>query len=410
MRAKWAGLWKCAAWTGIGLSLYAGWLTVDDVRDRASSERDISAACDGLVSGAEVMDLQGGMVRAESTDWEPHRLDVADLPGNCVIYKVPSPGKSSLLFSLHVEADHGDEPLNEIGDEQDDPFVSVTRGRDPKADVTAVADMFPEPHDLGDGTLGHYTDQYVTVRAACTTDSRAGAPKLLNVTARAEYEDVSAADRERLARLARSAAQKVTDRLDCRTRLPALPDELTSVSARLRPARTADASCRWFARHLDAHGQRRLPDRALPVPVGSAAPVERCLLAVSPDQVRRVARGLDEGQREYADVALTHSPWWMRTVSYFGPEADTVGFPQDRHPRLIEPGTAGGTRGGWWASSLCDGRPALHTLSSAYLYDNVLGGKEIAALFRAYVDDITRRRGCTHVTFPKDKAFADVGK
>ncbi|WP_432182727.1 hypothetical protein [Streptomyces sp. NBC_00063] len=68
MSAGWRRLWQAMAVGGIGLSLYAGLLTVDDVRDRASSEHDIAAACDHLVSGAQVMDLQGGMVRAQSVD------------------------------------------------------------------------------------------------------------------------------------------------------------------------------------------------------------------------------------------------------------------------------------------------------------------------------------------------------
>ncbi|WP_330278398.1 hypothetical protein OHO83_46360 [Streptomyces sp. NBC_00569] len=68
MSAGWRRLWQTMAVGGIGLSLYAGLLTVDDVRDGASSEHDIAAACDHLVSGAQVMDLQGGMVRAQSVD------------------------------------------------------------------------------------------------------------------------------------------------------------------------------------------------------------------------------------------------------------------------------------------------------------------------------------------------------
>ncbi|MFD4478347.1 hypothetical protein ACFWPU_19895 [Streptomyces sp. NPDC058471] len=76
-------LWLTMAVGGIGLSLYALWLTVDDFRDRASSERDIAAACDHLVSGAQVMDLQGGMVRARSDDDDDYRLDARHLPSAC---------------------------------------------------------------------------------------------------------------------------------------------------------------------------------------------------------------------------------------------------------------------------------------------------------------------------------------
>ncbi|WP_329212404.1 hypothetical protein [Streptomyces sp. NBC_01708] len=58
-------------------------MTFDDIRDHASSEHHISAACDQLVSGAAVMDLQGGMIRAKGSDYEEFRLDVDELPGSC---------------------------------------------------------------------------------------------------------------------------------------------------------------------------------------------------------------------------------------------------------------------------------------------------------------------------------------
>ncbi|MGV9350237.1 hypothetical protein ACWDSD_36850 [Streptomyces spiralis] len=406
MRAGWVRLWRCAAWGGIGLSLYAGWLTVDDIRDRASSERDISAACDRLVSGAAVMDLQGGMVRAKGSDYDEFRLDARDLPGSCTVYKVPGHGKTTNLFTLVVRGSDPSEPLNWIGDDSGlEPFYSTYGGH--KSDVTAVADRRPEARPVGDGTLGWYGNRYTTVRAECGPGSRATAPKLLNVTARADYDDVSAADRERLARIARSAAEKLTVRIGCRSRLLALPDhQLAPVPSALRPARTADGSCHWFARHTEERGQGRLPDRALAVPVRAANPIESCLLAVSPDQVGRIAKGLHDEERDFARSALTHSPWWLRTVSYFGPEARTVGYDgSGGEDEIIKAGTAGHTRGAWWASSICDGRPALHTLSTSYTYDNVLGSQTLSTLFRAYVEDITKRRGCTHVTYPDAKGI-----
>ncbi|MEU3742485.1 hypothetical protein AB0E78_36165 [Streptomyces sp. NPDC032198] len=89
-------LWLTMAVGGIGLSLYALWLTVDDFRDRASSERDIAAACDHLVSGAQVMDLQGGMVRARSDDDDDYRLDARHLPSACTIYRVSGSRETSV--------------------------------------------------------------------------------------------------------------------------------------------------------------------------------------------------------------------------------------------------------------------------------------------------------------------------
>ncbi|MFI0809455.1 hypothetical protein [Streptomyces echinatus] len=405
MHTGWIRLWRWTAWAGIGLSLYAGWLTADDIRDRASSERDIDAACGRLVSGADVMDLQGGMVRAKAA--EDDRIDTHEPSGHCTVYKVPGPGESTSLFTLVVRSSDGSDPLHWIGDDMAlDPFNTADDSGE-RDDVTAVADRLPEARPVGDGTLGWYGDWYTAVRAECGPGSSATAPKLLHVTARADYDDVSAADRQRLARIARSATETLTDRIGCRAHLPALPDErLAPVPSALGPARTADGSCRWFARHIHEQGQGSLPDRALAIPVLDTNPVEGCLLAVSPRQVGHIAGGLPEDKREWADGAVTHSPWWLRTRSYFGAEARAVGYEEDfRTEEQIKPGTAGHTRGGWWASSVCDGEPALHTLSSSYTYDNVLSARTLAALFRAYVDDITERRGCTHVTFPPAKDF-----
>ncbi|RFC77377.1 hypothetical protein [Streptomyces sp. AcE210] len=406
MGAGWRRLWQTMAVGGIGLSLYAGLLTVDDVRDRASSERDIAAGCDHLVSGAQVMDLQGGMVRAQSSDYDEYRLDARELPSACTIDKVSDSRKTTELFRLIVESSNDSEPVNVVGD-RDSPF-STLDGYDQKDDVTAVADRKPEPWPLGDGTLGSYTNFRTTIRAECGSGSGKAAPRLLNVTAVARYPDVSAEDRQRLARIAHSATQQLTRRIGCRTRLPALPDQMPGVPSKLRKATAATGSCRWAGHLLKEEEQGRLPDRALTIHARDANPVEGCLLAASPRRVRAIADSLDVDQRDYAEGALTYSPWWLRTVSYFGAEAESVGYVEVGDDVKLRPGTAGGKDGIWWASSICDGKPALHTLTAAHVYDNVLGHKAISSLFRAYVDDITTRRGCTHVTYPAAKDFRDV--
>ncbi|MET7927354.1 hypothetical protein ABZT43_25815 [Streptomyces sp. NPDC005349] len=406
MGAGWRRLWQTTAVGGIGLSLYAGVLTVDDVRDRASSERDIAAACDHLVSGAQVMDLQGGMVRAESVDYDEYRLDVRHLPSACTIYKVGDSSKTTDLFRLIVESSDDSEPVNVVGD-RGSPFVTFD-GYDEKDDVTAVADREPEAWPLGDGTLGSYTNFRTMFRAECGPGSGKAAPKLLNVTAVARYPEVSAGDRRRLARIARSATQQLTRRIGCRTQLPALPDRMAAVPSKLRTAASATGSCRWASELVKERGQGRLPDRALMIPAREANPVEGCLLAVSPHQVRRIAGGLEGDLHDYAEGALTHSPWWLRTVSYFGAEAESVGYVHAGDDVKLKPGTAGGTEGIWWASSVCDGKPALHTLTAAHVYDDVLGHKALSSLFRTYIDDITTRRGCTHVTYPTTQDFRDL--
>ncbi|WP_381561881.1 hypothetical protein [Streptomyces eurythermus] len=407
MRAGWIRLWRCVAWGGIGLSLYAGWLTVDDVRDRSASERAIAEACDRLVSGAAVMDLHGGTVRAKADDDD--RIDTHRPRSSCTVYQASASGRTSGLFTLAVRSSSEAEPLNWIGDRTEPFALPDPADRTPKTDLTAVADRRPEPRPLGDGSLGWYGDWYTTVRAECGPGSSATAPPLLHITASADYDDVSGADRARLARIARSAAETLAHRIGCRTRLSALPaGEPAPVPTVLRPARSADGSCAWFAGYLRHSDHGPLPDRALSVPVRDTYPLESCLLAVSPGQVRHTAGGLPEDKREFADSAVTHSPWWLRTVTYTGAEARAAGYEAiDGEDVVIEPGTAGHANDAWWASSVCGGEPAVHTLSTGYAYDNVLGSRTVSALFRAYVDDITERRGCTHVTFPDAADFGD---
>lgn len=231
---------------GIGLSLYAGMLTVDDIRDRASSEHDIAAACDHLVSGAQVMDLQGGMVRAKSSDYDEYRLDARHRSA-CTIYKVSGSHKTTDLFRLIVASSDDSEPVNVIGD-RGSPFLTTTDGHQPKDDVTAVADREPEAWPLGDGTLGSYMNFRTTIRAECGPGSGKAAPRLLNVTAVARYQEVPAEDLLRLAHIARSATQQLTRRIGCRTQLPALPDRMPAVPSKLRPAASATGSCRWADR------------------------------------------------------------------------------------------------------------------------------------------------------------------
>ncbi len=270
------------------------------------------------------------------------------------------------------------------------------------ADVTRRADH-AEPRPLGDGALGHYTDDAVTVRADCA----AGKPSALQVTAKAGYDDVSVRRPRDPGRSRPRLPDPGRGRLDCRMpRLPEVPDELRGPGRRLSAPKTARASCAWYARHLDDTRRGRLPDRLLETPTGAESTTETCLLAVSPRGVRATTPHLSGSQRRLTDSALTHSPWWMRTASFFGAEARSVAVHDYDEPHAARPGTAGGGEGlgAWWASSVCDGRPAVHTLTVSYTYDDLTRDR-VRALFRAYVDDITARRGCTDVTFPAPAAF-----
>jgi hypothetical protein len=394
-------LWSGTAVLGIGASLWAFWLTYDDSRDRAASEREIAEACAGLVSGEDVMDLHGGTVRA-TTD---RTIDLeAPAPGWCRVYGVPGPDRSDGLLTLSVRTSADGAPLHTVGDEgASEPFFYDSG----EQDVTRRADR-PEARPLGDGTLGSYTDQSVTVRADCATPGSGDTPALLTVTARADYDDVSGEDLSRLASIAHGAAERAAAALGCETGLPDLPDRLDPPSRTLRAADTAKHSCAWYGPYLDRTGRSRLPDRALGLPTAPRAAEETCLLAMSPDRARAVRWSGPEDTADYGDSALTHSPWWMRTASYFGTDARSVGYEDyGSDLRHLRPGTAGGHESGiLWASSTCGGEPALHTLTISYTYDGVIADRR-RALFEAYVADITERRGCTDVRLPGEKDYWD---
>lgn len=148
-------LWCGAAVLGIGASFWAFWLTYDDARDRAASERKIAAACGGLVSGEDVMDLRGGMVRAETADRE---VDPRYPPGVCRIYRVPESGNSDGLLTLALRTSSDATPVHFVGDdigsEPFDYFGHEEKGED-EGDVTRRADR-TEGQPLGDGPLGVY--------------------------------------------------------------------------------------------------------------------------------------------------------------------------------------------------------------------------------------------------------------
>ncbi|WP_405588267.1 hypothetical protein [Streptomyces sp. NBC_01092] len=272
-----------------------------------------------------------------------------------------------------------------------------------KEDVTLRADR-SQGQPLGDGTLGVYAADFVTVRADCAPAASDSVPDLLTVTARADYEEVSDADRSLLADIAHKATATAAAELGCDVRLPTLPARLDPVDRTLKSATTAHDSCAWYSRYINRSGQGRLPDRALEVPTTSRSTEEPCLLAVSPKAVRAMRNLTGEGLK-YADSALTHSPWWMRTVSYFGSDARSVGYADlaDGN-QFLKAGTAGRNDGAdiLWASSTCQGKPALHTLTLSYTYDSVIND-QANSLFRAYVDDITERRDCTDVRWPAEK-------
>ncbi|MFJ8189646.1 hypothetical protein ACIQ8D_07650 [Streptomyces sp. NPDC096094] len=59
---------------------------------------------------------------------------------------------------------------------------------------------------------------------------------------------------------------------------------------------------------------------------------------------------------------------------------------------------------GWWASSVCDGKPQIHTMTVSLGYDSIMIPR-MEQVFRAYADDVTDRRHCADLVFPESSTF-----
>lgn len=316
------------ALAGMGASLWAFWLTLEDMGEKADSKDRIAEACAGLVDAEAVLSLRGGVVRTQADSGADSGLRIDSLPSACRIYGVSESGRSDGLFSLVVRTTADGRPLHVVGDESRlEPFQNPSgRGSDDE-DVTRTADH-AEPHPLGDGALGDYRDDSVTVRAVCVS----GKPATLSVTARADYEDVSDQDRRTLAEVAHGSAVKAAARLKCDAKVSALP-AVPTPARELGDPKSAKASCGWYRGYLGRTDRGRLPDRVLEAPLGAKGSTESCLLAVGPSAVGEIADDLTGSDREFAEPALTHSPWWMRASSFLGTEAESVGHSSSPTPR-----------------------------------------------------------------------------
>ncbi|MGW1001394.1 hypothetical protein [Streptomyces sp. NPDC002520] len=407
---------QLVATTGVFGILAGGWglwLETRDRLDRAESRDRITKACEGLVDPDLVLGLGGGTLRATAGSGEDDSMYDLDSPNalvstptDCVIYRVGKPGTTYDHFLLSVWVNPNDRRAQLVSG-WDDPFQNWER--DPDGDITREADA-AIPYPLGVGRLGVYDDNAAVVKARCT--NKLGETTSVNTMTVAKYfedDPVTDTDRGTLAELARTAAGRAAKKLGCKATLPAVPAELPTPSKRLVNAESAGGTCGWYADFIAAEGRGRFPDRALAAPAAHAQE-ESCLLGMSDKEVRRLWPSLskDEVSSDSLDDVLHVAPFWLRTESYFGDEAgevepDHFGGGQTK----LRPGTAGrdGDEFVWWASSTCEGRPAVHTLSIDYPYNRVVQ-KRLRALLQAYVHDVATRRHCTHLKFPSASDFA----
>lgn len=393
-------LFCLVAVAGIGLSVWAVVTQLSDLRARSESRERIEAGCGGLVDPDLVLGLHGATDRVELAD--RYRIDSTRRVSNCLVYRVGEPGTTYGHFALTLTM----YPADPNTDERqvaldDDPFDLRRGGVD---DVSAAADH-AVPHPLGDGGLGEYESHMVTARALCADGGKISS---VEASAIAKYADVATPeDRRTLAGLARQAVERAAAERGCPSRLPALPAELPEAGFALGPADAAGGTCAWYGRLVAAEGRGSLPDRALAAPAGKASAHDACLLALGEDETRRIWPAYEKTTKRPRDlrIVLANSPLWVKTETVVGD--GTRGIRTGLQNRTaIRPGTAGTDEFAWWASSVCDGRPALHLMQVSYPYDRILQDR-LESLFRAYVDDATGRRGCTDVVLPGAADFAD---
>ncbi|MFJ1564166.1 hypothetical protein ACIOG8_08060 [Streptomyces erythrochromogenes] len=406
-RGRWrnaVNLLLCTA--GVGGVVFGGWALHDTYtthQNAKASRALITRACAGLADADAVMRLDGGTDRVVLGGDEPRTVDFEGIPDSCVLSRVEERhGREVQIgqFTLDITGLPQERALHTVEDFPDEPFTTLGLGS--QGDMTARTRL-PDRMPLGDGRLGDYGPDDVTVVARCEQPAEAGTTTLI-VTATSPNTRDEAGDRPVLARLARQAAVGAAAKYGCRAQLPELPDRLPEPVVDLGPAAgDRSDSCGWYAAHLRTADGGTLPDRAAGVPLGGAAREEGCLLAVGPEATRRIHPTLGKEQRAHLDLdaVLRISSWWVRTRSYFGDDAAAFAAraPGRRIPDPVAPGTAGRLGDVLHGSATCQGRPATLTMTVPYRYRSVLGAR-LDELFTAYATDAAARRGCTGLVLP----------
>ncbi|WP_234046308.1 hypothetical protein [Streptomyces adelaidensis] len=138
---------------------------------------------------------------------------------------------------------------------------------------------------------------------------------------------------------------------------------------------------------------------------------ERCALVLSRERASGLYR-LHADEEKYGYVVRPVNPgqWFVSFHTYSGELAKNVQLRDpdpDEAPAVAAPGEAGRDNQGeavWWASSVCDGKPRIHTMTIAVGYDK-LTALAYEKVFRAYVTDAAERHNCADIEFPAYETF-----
>ncbi|MGW1890476.1 hypothetical protein ACWCP6_09455 [Streptomyces sp. NPDC002004] len=374
----------------------------------------IDEACAGLVPPGRVLALSpaGGSISHRVADEGTVELD-ADMPQDCEIFSTEAGEKYGTssgerwFFTGAVGVLPGGPPAH-----PEDPV-------DRLVDRWGDGRTYPlQP--LGGGIAGLVTENGVSVELPCT-DGRWGNVDISSLWASARLTDpgppftvngqLSQGDRDTLAQTAVLTANRFAERLGCHERLPDAPRHIPALKDGTAPAAGAGGTCRWFrdGGFADRHD---MPDQVLESRTDPKAWHERCGLVLGSARAGALWSGW-KGSREDKKYAYPEDTgdYWASFHTWFGDDARDVRLSD--HPGGITDtptgagtGTAGrGADSEWWASSVCRGRPAVHTLTLSYKYDRLVR-PAYEKVFRAYVADVARRRGCTQVRFPGAADFS----
>ncbi|MET8831825.1 hypothetical protein ABZX40_38940 [Streptomyces sp. NPDC004610] len=387
-------LFCLVAVAGIGFSGREIW-------QNAQARWQIDAGCGGLVPAGRVLalDRAGGEIT--------HRLAEE---GTIELDQLASEGAQDCeLFS------------EKLGGRW---FFTGTVGVFPTAGFVVADNVISSPLDqeggetypaqpLGGGITGSVDDLGVTVKLDCSGGELDGEP-VDALWARAElhasvlwleHGQPGDHDRNVLAETAVITANNLAERLGCAERLPDPPADVPALPEGTVPVGRAEGTCAWY-RESGLAERDGFPDEALEGRVDDTLWDERCALILTEGEAWELyydrAGGLEspDDPGEYGD-------WFITFHTYLGEDARKVKVPRIGDDPVTAPhGTAGRgpDRAIWWASSTCDGRPQIHTMTIASGYDRLVAA-ETEDLFRAYVTEITDRRDCTDLAFPESGSF-----
>jgi hypothetical protein len=370
---------------------------------------EINEACAGLVPAGRVLALSpaGGTISHRLAEEGTIELDAA-LPQDCEIFSTEAGEKYGTdsgerwFFTGTVGPVPSDSPVV-----TDDPVSSI---------VDSYAGHTYPAQPLGGGITGLVSASGVTVQLSCPEAVSHGR-QLKALWARAALMDpgppftengqLTAHDRSVLAETAVITANNLADRLGCSERLPDPPEDIPALTDGPTSASDADGTCAWYRKAGFAR-QKQLADQVLESRTDDTLWDEQCGLVLSE------ARANDLWYSHVDDIESLDEPdregdWFVSFHTYAGEDAKDIHLTStdyDEIPEVAEPGKAGRSEDEpvWWASSVCHGKPQIHTMTIGYGYDRVVT-PAYEKVFRAYVTDVAKRRGCTDTKFPASSTF-----